>query len=185
MPDPFITEQDVVDMLGRGSSSDPGMTIAVDAACDMVRTFTEQTINAVGGDVFITNGHGGGALLLPELPATQVQEVKVNGTTITDYVLTDNGILLRTAGTADSDVYQGGTWPEGVQNVRVTYSHGYAGTAVPRDLKMVALAIAERLVVQGPAVSEQVGAARVTYAGPATDLTSTEKLILSKYRQVR
>lgn len=171
-------------MLGRGSSSDPGMTIAVDAACDMVRTFTEQTINQIS-DSWTTNGHGGGAILLPELPATQVQEVKVDGTTVTDYVLEDNGILRRTAGTADYDVYQGGTWPEGIQNVRVTYTHGYAGTAVPRDLKMVALAIAERLVVQGVAVSEQVGAARVTYAGPATDLTSTEKIILSKYRQVR
>lgn len=172
-------------MLGRGSSSDPGMTIAIDAACDMVRTFTEQTINQVSGESITLNGHGGGAILLPELPATNIQFVTVNGTTVSDYVLEDNGILRRTAGTGDYDRYAGGTWPEGVQNITVKYTHGYAGTAVPRDLKMVALQIAQRLVVQGVALSEQVGQTRVTYANAATDLTSTERIILGKYKQLR
>ncbi len=184
MADPFITEQDVVDLLGRGDTSDPGITIAVDAACDIVRTFTEQTISQFQ-ETLALDGSGGDALLLPERPVTQVQEVQVNGTTVSDYTWNRNGVLFRgSGGTADTS-WASSYWPEGRQNVSVKYTHGYEGTAVPRDLRMVALALAQRIVVQGAAVSEQIGQTRVAYAGPATDLTKTEKIILGKYKHIR
>lgn len=184
MADPFITEQDVVDLLGRGDTSDPGITIAVDAACDIVRTFTERLINETTESINL-DGHGGDALLLPQLPVTQVVSVQVNGTAVTDYAVGSNGILYRgTGGTADTS-WAPSNWPEGRQNITVQYKHGWAGTLVPRDLRMVALALAQRIVVQGAAVSEQVGQTRVAYAGAATDLTKTEKIILGKYKHIR
>lgn len=180
MPDPFISTQDLVDYLGRGGTADPGMVMAADAACDMVRTVAEQSFNQATSTV-VLDGSGTDTLLLPDLPVTAAGTVTVNGGTITDYVLNDNGMLFR--GTAG--VSQGPVWPLGRQNVSVTYDHGYASTDLPRDVRMVALSVASRLVVQGVATEESIGAVRVKYAGAATDLTTTEKLILGKYRQMR
>ena len=56
MPDPFISGQDLVNHLNRGDATDPGMLIAVDAACDTVRTLTELTVNKVYGEVVTLDG---------------------------------------------------------------------------------------------------------------------------------
>ena len=65
----------------------------------------------------------------------------------------------------------------------VTYDHGYADADLPRDVRMVALSLASRLIVQGVAVKERVGDNPMDYAGPATDLTAGEQAILRKYRR--
>jgi hypothetical protein len=67
----------------------------------------------------------------------------------------------------------------------VTYQHGYADADLPRDVRMVALSIASRLVVQGVASEESNGPVSVKYATPATDLTAGELRILQKYRNTR
>jgi hypothetical protein len=85
MADPFIAPQDLVDYLGRGTITDPGMIIATDAACDTVRTIAEQTFNQSTSTVTL-DGTGTDALLLPELPVTSAGTVTVAGGTITDYV---------------------------------------------------------------------------------------------------
>jgi hypothetical protein len=71
MPDPFISPQDIVDYLGRGGTADPGMLIATDAACDIVRTLAERDFNA-GTATITLDGTGTDALLIPNryLPAT-------------------------------------------------------------------------------------------------------------------
>jgi len=181
MPDPFVSVQDLADYLGRGGTADPGMLIATDAACDTVRTFAERDFNQVIGGSAILDGSGTDCLLLPQLPVTAAGTVTVNGGTVTDYVLNGNGMLYR--GTAGIDPRP--VWPAGRQNIRVTYDHGYADQDIPRDIRMVALSLAARLVVQGPAVEENIGNVSVKYAGPPMDLTSTEKLILRKYRPTR
>lgn len=180
MPDPFISAQDIVDYLGRGGTADPGMIIAADAACDMVRTISEQSFNQATSTVTL-DGSGTDALLLPELPVSAAGTVLVNGGTVTDYVLNGNGILFR--GTAGPGLRS--VWPAGRQNIQVTYDHGYAEADLPRDVRMVALSIASRLVVQGPSLEENIGAVRIKYAVAASDLTNGEKLILGKYRQMR
>jgi len=93
MPDPFISPQDVVDYLGRGTATDPGMIIATDAACDMCRSISERTFNA-GTSTVTMDGSGTDALLLPDLPVGTAGTVIVNGGTVTDYMLNGNGILL-------------------------------------------------------------------------------------------
>jgi hypothetical protein len=180
VPDPFISPQDVVSYIGRGGTADAGIILAVDAACDICRTVAEREFNA-GTSTITLDGTGGDALLLPELPVSRAGTVLVNGTAVTDYTLNGNGILFR----GSVGVNQGSTWPAGRQNISVTYDHGYAAVDLPRDVRMVALSIASRLVVQGPAKQESLGAVSVTYAVNATDLTNGEKLILGKYRQSR
>src|SRR5689334_15369184 len=109
MPDPFISAQDIVDYLGRGNTSDPGMLIALDAACDTVRTFAEQDFNQVIGGTVVLDGTGTDALVLPGRPVSAAGTVSVNGTAITDYMLSGNGLLFR--GSAGCDPRP--VWPSG------------------------------------------------------------------------
>lgn len=182
MPDPFISQTDLVDYLGRGGTADPGMLIAIDAACDIVRTVAERDFNA-GTATISLDGAGTDALPLPNryLPITSAGTVTVAGTAETDYMLTSNGVLLR--GTAGG--YPRPVWPAGRQNVTVTFAHGYANDDLPRDVRMVALAAATRIAVQGAATEETVGDVRVKYATASTDLTNGERRILQKYRGIR
>jgi hypothetical protein len=178
MANPLIAPKDIVDYLGRGGTADPGMLIACDAASDMVRTFAERSFNADTSTISL-DGTGTDALLLPELPVTGAGTVLVNGGTVTDYTLNGNGILYR--GTAGVDPRP--VWPMGRQNVQVTYDHGWEDQDIPRDVRMVALAIASRLIVQGPLKTETIGSVSATYAVNSTDLTGGEQAILRKYRR--
>lgn len=188
MPDPFISRQDLVDYLGVGGTVDPGMLIAVDAACDICRDIAEQDFNqTVGGTAFL-DGTGTDALVLPSPHVTGAGTVLVNGSAITNYTLAANGVLFRGTVDPNSSAWlderpPAPVWPTGRQNVRVTYDHGYADADLPRSVRMVALSIASRLVVQGVATQERVGDNQITYAGAATDLTAGELRILRKHRR--
>jgi hypothetical protein len=179
MPNPFISTKDIVDYLGRGGTADPGMIIAADAACDMVRTMAEQSFNRDTTTVTL-DGTGTDALLLPDMPVSGAGTVTVNGGTVTDYTLASNGILLR--GTAGVDPRP--TWPTGRQNITVTFDHGYSDQDIPRDIRMVALSVASRLVSQGPVIQEGIGNVNVRYGVNATDFTNGELMILRKYRRL-
>jgi hypothetical protein len=176
VPDPFISPTDLTDYLGRDVLSDPGAVIATDSACDIVRAFTGQQINR-GTSTITVDGSGHDALLLPQLPVSSAGTVTINGGTVIDWVLKDNSTLVRKA--AD---YTEVVWPEGRQNVQATVVHGWDPADVPRDLCMVALSIASRLVVQGVAASETVGETSIQYATAATDLSEGERQILRRYR---
>jgi hypothetical protein len=181
MPDPFISQQDLSDYLGRDVTADAGALAVVDAACDVCRDVAEQSFNRVIGGTVTLDGSGTDALLLPELPVSRAGTVLVNGTAVTDYTLNGNGILLR--GSAGSDPRP--VWPSGRQNVTVTYDHGYADADIPRSVRMVALSLAARLIVQGVAKSETIGETSISYAVAASDLTNGELRILRKHRPTR
>jgi hypothetical protein len=99
--------------------------------------------------------------------------VTIGGDVVTDYVLGSNGTLLKTSG----------VWTAGRRNVAVKYTHGFRSSAIPADVKEVALALAQRLVVQGVAMAETNGDVNMRYAVASTDLTNGEKLILTKYNR--
>lgn len=187
MAEPFISRQDLSDHLGRDVTEDEGALAAVDAACEMCRTVAGQTFNLVEGDEITLDGGGVDSLVLPEFPATAAGTVEVGEEAVTDYALdTINGILYRTAGSAtETNCLPPVRWPLGRQNIAITYDHGYAAEELPRDVRMVALSIASRLIVQGVAQAEEVGDVQITYGMNATDLTTGEKLILDKYRRTR
>jgi hypothetical protein len=178
---PFITVQDLSDRLGRDVTADPGATSAVDAACQICRTIAEQEFNA-GTALAALDGTGTDALLLPQRPVGTISSVTVNGGTVTDWALSEAGVLFRgTAGARRSSLP---TWPRGRQNVQVTYSHGY-GTLVPADVREVALNVAMRALVQQMASAETVGDVTITYSVGADDLTTNELRILGAYRGAR
>jgi hypothetical protein len=176
MPDPFITVEDLSDYTGRALAADDGAVIAIDAACDICRDVAGVDFNA-GTAAFTADGTGTDALVLPTQPVSSVPYVAVAGAAITDYMLADNGTLLR----GTNGAYPRPTWPAGRQNVQGTVVTGYGTADMPRSVKMVALAIASRLVIQGPALEENLGSSRVKYAAASTDLTAGELRILRKY----
>lgn len=189
MPDPFISRQDLTDYLGRDVTADDGALACVDAACDIVRDVAEQTFNR-GTTTETYDGSGTDALLLRELPVNTVGTVQVladatvgswSTAGTADYALNGNGVLLamNNAGTWG----YGTEWPSGRQNVRVTYDHGYADADIPRSVRMVALTVASRLLIQGPTIFENLGDLNVRYAAESTALMPTERLILRKYRR--
>ena len=185
----FISVDDLTDQVGRDLSADDGAVIAVDSACDIVRTITEQDFSPISETVRL-DGTGTDTILLPQVPVSAAGTVVVNGGTLTasDYAVTENGHLVRTDGTADwstwtTTVGPTGHWPLGRGNVSVTYDHGYGGT-VPSDVRAVALAIAARIVTQGGAIAETVGPVAKRYAVASTDLTNGERAILRKHRVV-
>lgn len=194
MPTPFISRQDLTDYLGRDVTTDDGALACVDAACDACRTIAEQTFNR-GTTTDTFDGTGTDALLLPELPINSVSTVAVSDSSAppvwttagtADYTLNGNGVLLATD-TAGTSLF-GAVWPARRQNIRVTYDHGYTvGTAgdVPADVRMVALSIASRLLIQGPSVFEVIGENQVRYGLNASDYSAGELRILRKYRQAK
>lgn len=193
MPAPFISREDLSDYIGRDVAADDGALACVDAACQIIRTVAEQTFNEVIDDEITLDGTGTDSLLLPELPVSAAGTVVVTAAgaattyTLGDYSLSDNGILF--AGTAIGPLSWGwpdaGIWPAGRQNIAVTYSHGYGTADFPSDVRMLALTVASRLAIQGPAISETLGGQGITYAAASTELTPTEQLVLHKYRRVR
>jgi hypothetical protein len=190
--DPFISEADVVDKIGRGETADPGMTIAVDTACEMVRTLAEQSFNR-GTTTVTMDGTGTDALLLPEHPVNSVGTVTIGTAVLSSdtYAVRDDGVLVLLSGTAwatqpifsDEIPYYEAAWPKGRQNIEVTYDHGY--TEVPADVRGVALEAASRQVIQGPVMFETLGPASARYSVAATDFTEGERAILRKYRRSR
>lgn len=193
---PFISRDDLGDYLGRDVTTDDGALIAIDAACDIVRTITEQDFNAVTNGTAYLDGTGTDSLLLNRLPVTDITSVTVGGTltsgtfsggsVISSWTVREDGVLLRTRGAASSSWLADPVpmkWPAGRQNVKVVYSSGYGTAVLPRDVRMVALQIAARLIVQGVSVYETVGDVSMRYGGPATDFTNGELRILRKYRR--
>ena len=191
--DPFISRQDLSDYLGRDVTTDAGALMAVDAACQVCRTVAEQTFNR-GTTTDIFDGTGTDALLLPELPVNSVGTVSVVTTTYprtwtvagtADWALNVQQGVLYATDTAGTSLF-GCKWPAGRQNVSVTYVHGYdisTNGDMPRDVRRVALEIAARTLLQGVAISENMGDKAITYAAESTALMPTEKLILRKYRR--
>jgi hypothetical protein len=50
---------------------------------------------------------------------------------------------------------------------------------------MIALTVAQRLLVQGPTVFESLGDQNIRYAAESTALMPTERMNLRKYRRAR
>jgi hypothetical protein len=189
----FITVTELGDYLSRDLSADDGAALAVTMACDTVRMITEQDFTPLTSETIRLDGTGTDTLLLPQAPVSAAGTVVVNGGTLdnNEYTLRADGALIRiytgTDGTATWSSWATSPcsyWPQGRQNVSVTYDHGYAaGTLVPDDVRMVAMMIASRLAVQGVDQSRRVGQSQVTYAVSSTDLTAGEKAILRKYKR--
>ena len=125
---------------------------AIRAATAAIQAYCEQRIERVEEDEIALDGYGGSILFLPELPATAVSEVVENGVTLTagaDYVLGQHGMLHRSRG----------PWARGVQNIQVTYTHGYS--PIPDQIVSVCTRAAAREYQAGLRAAEMGGVAGV------------------------
>jgi hypothetical protein len=121
---------------------------ALTEATAAIRNYTGQHLSQVAGDVVTLDGRGN-RLLLPELPVTGVASVVEDGETLTvttDYKLGAHGILHRI----------NRRWASGVQNVVVTYSHGY--DELPDDIVNICTRAACRAYQAGLTATETEGA---------------------------
>lgn len=135
---------------------------ALDAACQAIRGYLGQTVDAVDADIITLDGTGRRGLILPEMPVRAVNAVTIDLGLSTEIDVTDfddgfGGVLYRT-GAQDAPEWWDWdwwgppsrplrAWPLGVANITVNYDHGF--TTVPADLMMVAIQIARATVNAG------------------------------------
>jgi hypothetical protein len=174
----------------RGVTYDPTdvqAILALSNAEALVRTYCDQSFDLEEDDIVLLDGTGTRSLLLPQLPAIGVTSVSTfddddieTQLDPTDYVLAgDNGILWRTHRDA---------WPRGIQNISVTYDHGFE--TLPSDLLNAIMVIASRGLSSsagGEVQAEAIGTYSVTYADSTSGggLQDGERLVLDRYRQQR
>ena len=194
---PFVSAEDLAAYTDQTIDDEDLKTIlSLDAACEAIRTYTNQDLNLLRHDTVNLHGSYRRDLLLPQLPVIEVHEVSVtdaNGDTETltgdDWHLGEAGILYRTT----TPYY----WLAGISNIEVEYSHGWGITEdeleesdeptadrMPSDLRIVALRVASALYDADPAglVQETLGDHSRTFStasGQMIDATST--MILDRY----
>jgi hypothetical protein len=170
---------------------------AIAEATAAIQNYCRQLIEVVANDTITVDCHGGARLFLPELPVTTLTSVTENALLLvkdTDYKLGENGILHR--------LWQPwGYGTDGIQMVKIVYSHGYA--AIPGDIVSIATRAASRAYQAGlraadmgavPGVTATtLGDYSVSFGGGGTAegvlgasaaplLLQSEKELLDKYR---
>lgn len=141
----YIDATDLGIYLQRDFSDDPLADFACEAAVDIIRTYTNQLLDAEEADEIKVDGTGTDALLLPEHPVVAVVSVSIGDddplVEDDDYVVHPyTGIVFR---------LNGFSWPRGRQNISVTYTHGYEEDEVPQTIRLVALQVAARIYAAG------------------------------------
>ena len=197
---PFVSSDDLAAFLGATVDGAALKTkIALDSACDAVRSYLDQDINFVADDVEYHSGHGymHDRIRLRQRPIVSVASVYVDYYTTlvptTAYHVRDSFIVL-----LDMSYFAAGN-----DNIKVTYDHGWVvpptsqTAAVPADIRLVALSAARRVysgVGTGDAASfggETIGDYSYTNPGGATntgvatsvaELLVAERDVLERYR---
>ena len=174
--EPFATIQDYQDLIqseltGLAATAIDHALLAVSQA---IRNTTEQTISLVEDDTIILNGNGRETMLLPQIPIVAVTQVTFTdrNAVVTD-VTADIKLYDAAAGIIFHPTPHWGCddcFPWGVQNVTVTYTHGYA--TIPDDLKNVTILAAKHLVQQGLTATNL----QSQTVGPFTDVYQTSSV---------
>jgi len=165
------------------SGGPSALTVAV-----MVAYCHWDPTTAVTGQQVVLDGNGTRHLTLPSLHVTAVSAVTVTYSDGSTYAATigpggdvgwnEGGELVWLPSSL-----QANAWPEGIANVAVTYSGGYATT--PDDLAAALASIDARLPkIQSGLVTAKIGTASMTYAAQvaAGGLLLVEQMVLDRYR---
>lgn len=198
---PFISDDDLSAYLGTTvTEADLIVTIALDAACQVVRDELRRNVNLEADDEVTLSGTGIDSLVLPQWPLSEVADVTLDDVSLTvdtDYLVDpERGVLYRV----------NGVWTVGHLNVVVTYSHGYALDEsqvsdsppierVPSSVRLVALQLAAAIwrsagptsATDGTITSETIGSysytidAETVRANAATYLTDDMRLTLGAH----
>jgi hypothetical protein len=199
MTTPFISTEDLGTYMGQDLTASDLAVVAVDAACESVRTYLDRRLNLTTDTVRV-DGSGTDALML-QGPIVNVDTITENDSAVSedDYVLGDSMIFKL-----------GGVWSPGRLNIVVAYTYGYAVTEaevgadsgdvgvierMPSDIREVALELAQSILnsggssASGAITGEDIGdysytvdAATILTAGGGLNSTQTRRL--SPYRYI-
>ena len=143
---PFISHEDLGAYLETTfTGGELLVKIALTGACDAVRAELHRKLNLTEVEDIVMDGNQTAALILPERPVHEIDNVTIDDEVIDADILyldTPRGVLFLT---------DGSLWTWGKGNVALTYTHGYAldepdvgGTIerVPANIRLVALRLA-------------------------------------------
>lgn len=123
---------------------------AITDATAVIKAYCNQEIVKVVDDVEVFDGGYGYKLYLSQLPVISITSVAVDGVVLADGVdykaNRKKGIIYR---------LQGQLWPDGVENIEVTYTHGYE--SVPDVVRVVCMRMASRVYQAGKRSAETGG----------------------------
>jgi hypothetical protein len=188
---PFVSSDDLAAFTGLTiNASDLKTKIALDSACDAVRSYLGQDINLVEDDVEWHSGHGylHDRIRLRQRPVVAITEVRI------DVVAGSTGTVLAAANYNVRDSFivrtDASYWLSGNDNIKVTYDHGWvippvsASASVPADIRLVALSAARRVYSGvGAADASGFGGERIgdyEYTNPKGTATSVAELIMAE-----
>lgn len=180
----FTSVDDVKAWLGISASTDDALLAKlITAASAFIETWISRTIAQTTYTAESYDGTGGVRLSLRSYPALSVSAVTIDGVSIPQATTaTMNGWVL--ASSRSGIALRGYTFTDGIENVTVTYSAGYATT--PADVEqackeLVGLRYKERDRIGY--VSKSVGGEVVAYS--QKDMSESVKTLLNAYREVR
>jgi len=139
----FCTVQDLENLLQVDIPTEKTTSAeaAIKSATEAIRNYCHQYISAKTNETLYIDGNGKTRLFLPELPVTGITSVADGLETLTaddDYKLGQYGVLYRLGGNV---------WTEGIQNIKIVYSHGY--DPIPDDIVSVCARAASRVYQAG------------------------------------
>ncbi|XBH21608.1 hypothetical protein V5R04_15590 [Jonesiaceae bacterium BS-20] len=114
-------------------ATDPRLLLALQRAGDRFEGKISYKINLVTDDVVLLSGDGSRHLFLPARPVVGTPTVKIAGTPTTAFEVARNNSILRHAT----------GWPDGLDNIEVTFSHGWE--IPPADIQDAVLEQAETI----------------------------------------
>jgi len=168
---------------------------ALATSSNAIRDYIEQYIEQVDDEAITLNGPTNSTtILLPEIPVISVASVTEDDELLVvddDYKIDGDGVLHRVGARC---------WSQGIQNIEIVYSHGYA--TIPDTIVGVCARAASRLFQAGlrsqeneaiPGIaSKSLGDFSVSYTTEGAEgalgvsaayiLLMSEKLALDKYR---
>lgn len=151
----FVDVNDYLNYFGLDDTDVARAALDLDVACDKIRDYLHQQIDAVAADAITLFGTDTRALILPELPVTAVTSVTLDGEALTDWTVDAYGLLWR-----DDPAY----WARGYQ-YDIVYDHGYATEDIPSILKVVAFQLTYAGSVSSSGIrQESIADYSVTYA---------------------
>ena len=140
------------------------------AACEHRDGDGNYCLLLVTDDEVRVSGRGTDTLLLPSAPVRAVASVRVGGQLLqpAEYQVGSRiGVLRRV----------NGTWPDGLENIEVTYTHGYPADKVPGDISDAVLEHAATLATSSAHVQQESAMSKSAGYFAAAMVGTTQKWV--------